>query len=251
MTQNRKRPHDAANPTSNGDALGSRGSEKTNGGSNESSPQSKRSLIASNHSNLNNIKSNTQVANSKSGGSSSATVTTTHAKQPTRLTQKSTKPTQSINRVNAPEDIYYAINTNLNQLRHDLQIVALRKLARKPYKPLASEYQKLYDTFGKLAEKAHADTKLKINNDVEMDSNDAANKNVDDKEDIMTIDEKTDIRDDKSEEAESALTVEETDAEKMSQTVADDKQQSEETVEDSSSTTAPAAAAADPTVVID
>jgi hypothetical protein len=82
---------------------------------------------------------------------------------------------------NSPEDIYYQINAHLKQLRHEVQILALRKLARKPYKPLSNEYQAIYQTFAKLSEKAAANMKTKDDkgktSDVEM-SGDEKNKDT-------------------------------------------------------------------------
>ena len=166
MSQNRKRPHDqTSSQTSNGGEAGK--PEQTNGGSgsNDSSPLSKRTLMSNNNVNLNNIAqhsktnmtSGTKTSVASTGGASNGA----SSKQALRVSQKSNKPTQSINRVNAPEDIYYQINSNLNQLRHEVQLTALRKLARKPYKQLSNEYQQLYQTFSKLSDKALANSKLK------------------------------------------------------------------------------------------
>jgi hypothetical protein len=86
MSQNRKRTHDASNV--NGEA-------NTNGkgehGQTETSPVSKRTLLNSNQS----IKAGL------------------NGKQSMRMPQKSIKPTQSINLLNAPEEIYYAANRSL------------------------------------------------------------------------------------------------------------------------------------------
>ena len=249
MSQNRKRPHDqAGGATSNGDSA-----QITNGsGSNDSSPQSKRTLITNSHSNLNNIAQNgkanataiaaTANAISSKTGTNNATAAT---KQTVRVSQKSHKPMQSINRVNAPEDIYYHINVHLNQLRHDLQITALRKLARKPYKPLASEYQKLYQTFGKLSEKAAAAAALNVPAKAVVDAK-IVDEPKPDSDEVMAIDEKS------SQNAKAAsddvVIEEEEDAEKkMSQASSDpapDSVKKDEAV--SGEETAPA-----PTVVLD
>ena len=86
--------------------------------------------------------------------------------------------------INSPEDIYYQINAHLKQLRHEVQILALRKLARKPYKPLANEYQAIYQTFAKLSEKAAANMKTKDDkgktSDAKM-SGDEKNKDTEEK----------------------------------------------------------------------
>ena len=206
MSQNRKRPHDqTSSQPNNGEVSGNVSQQNGGSGSNDSSPLSKRTLMSAstNNTNSNNVAQNsknnsTGINNLKTTPNATATTTTgttsntTVTKQAFRASQKSNKPTQAINRVNSPEDIYYQINTHLNQLRHEVQIVALRKLARKPYKLLANEYQALYQTFGKLSEKAAANSKTakgKVN-DVEM-SGDEKNKDTDECMLVVEGDEKT------------------------------------------------------------
>lgn len=207
MSQNRKRPHDqTSSQPNNGEVSGNVSQQNGGSGSNDSSPLSKRTLMSAstNNTNSNNVAQNsknnsTGINNLKTTPNATATTTTTGTtsnttvtKQAFRASQKSNKPTQAINRVNSPEDIYYQINTHLNQLRHEVQIVALRKLARKPYKLLANEYQALYQTFGKLSEKAAANSKTakgKVN-DVEM-SGDEKNKDTDECMLVVEGDEKT------------------------------------------------------------
>lgn len=118
MTQNRKRPHEA---TQNGDA------GKTENSSTDTSPQSKR---------INNNTS--QIQQTKS----------------VRMPQKSGKPIQSINLLNAPEEIYYVANKNLKTIRKDIETVELRKLSRKPSKELSKP--NLYETVGKIRTEALA-----------------------------------------------------------------------------------------------
>ena len=117
MTQNRKRPHDqSGNPLGNsgsGESAGRNGGEN---GSTESSPMSKRTLLGNSITNgshnrgLNNSNSKILNNNSNNGSNNSAV-----SKQPTqpRMPQKSSKPTQSINLLNAPEDIYFHAAPNL------------------------------------------------------------------------------------------------------------------------------------------
>jgi metastasis-associated protein MTA len=206
MNQNRKRPHDQTLGSTPVTVCSIDLTGQTNGGSgsNDSSPLSKRTLMSNNS--LNNIAQNsTKAANqlTKQTTTSSAavdlsnnnnnnTTNVNNGKLPLqRISQKSTKPpTQSQNRVNAPDDIYYQINTKLNHLRHEVQIVALRKLARKPYKPLSSEYQQVYQTFENLNEKAQASIKsakeateataktTNMDTDIEMKKDEDNNNNI-------------------------------------------------------------------------
>ena len=217
MSQNRKRPHDqTTNQANNGEAGGNVQTNGGGSGSNDSSPLSKRTLMSTN--NTNNVSQNSKnnlTVNSKTA----APVTSTSAapastKQAFRASQKSNKPTQAINRVNSPEDIYYQINAHLKQLRHEVQILALRKLARKPYKPLANEYQAIYQTFAKLSEKAAANMKTKDakgkTSDVEM-SGDEKNKDAEENMLVVEGDEKTNENsNDKNELVVDEETVEET-----------------------------------------
>ena len=87
MTQNRKRTHDASN--SNGEAA----TKGENLSSTDTSPLSKRSLL----SNQTQGKPGAQL----------------NGKPSIRMPQKSIKPTQSSDLVNAPEDIYYVANRSL------------------------------------------------------------------------------------------------------------------------------------------
>jgi hypothetical protein len=151
MSQNRKRPHEAIQ---NGDSHG-----KTENSSTDTSPQSKR---------INNNSSQNQLKNSK----------------PARMPQKSGKPIQSINLLNAPEEIYYVANKALKTIRKDIETVELRKLSRKPSRELSKEA--LYETVGKIRTEALAnlvkpdgkklngdtDEKNKESADVEMTEDD-------------------------------------------------------------------------------
>lgn len=121
MSQNRKRPHEAI--TQNGET-GTAG--KTENSSTDSSPMSKRTL-------LNSSSQNPAVNGSKS----------------VRVPHKY-KPIQSINLLNAPEEIYYVANKHLRALRKDIEAVALRKLSRKPSRELAKTYENLYETVAKI-----------------------------------------------------------------------------------------------------
>jgi hypothetical protein len=201
MSQNRKRPHDQTTSQANNGEAG--GNVQTNGGgsgSNDSSPLSKRTLMSTNNTNNPNSASqnskNNLTVNSKTAApiTSTSVAPTTTTKQAFRASQKSNKPTQAINRVNSPEDIYYQINAHLKQLRHEVQILALRKLARKPYKSLANEYQAIYQTFAKLSDKAAANIKTKDAkgkaSDVEM-SGDEKNKDTEENMLVVEEDEKT------------------------------------------------------------
>ena len=86
MTQNRKRTHDASN--GNGEAT----IKNENLSSTDTSPLSKRSLL------------------SNQTGKPGAQL---NGKPNIRMPQKSIKPTQSSDLVNAPEDIYYVANRSL------------------------------------------------------------------------------------------------------------------------------------------
>ena len=101
MSQNRKRNHEAANA---GEAGGKIGSGELNASSADSSPMSKRTLL--NNQQISNIKS---AAAAGQRLQSNANQTRLTAKAP----QKSMRPTQSINLLNAPEEIYYVANRNL------------------------------------------------------------------------------------------------------------------------------------------
>ena len=121
MSQNRKRPHETAT-TSNGEVTnaaatktpsagnGQAGSSSNNNNdashsSNESSPLSKRSLMSNPTQNAQKSQQEQQELNPKKAAEP--------AKQLVRMPQKSIKPTQSINLLNAPEEIYYVVNKNL------------------------------------------------------------------------------------------------------------------------------------------
>ena len=206
MSQNRKRPHDqTSSQTSNGENGGNASQTNGGSGSNDSSPLSKRTLMSDTVNNSNsknsaqNLKNNTTTNNNlkTTGSTNNASVT----KQTVRATQKANKPQQAINRANSPEDIYYQINTHLNQIRHEVQVVALRKLARKPYKLLANEYQGLYQTFGKLSDKVakgkvnevelSGEEKKKDNDEVMLvvEGDEKTNENSNDKNDLVVDEE--------------------------------------------------------------
>lgn len=139
MTQNRKRPHEAI--SQNGEAATNGKNENS---STDSSPLSKR---------INSYQNN--------------------GVNKTRMPQKSVKPIQSINLVNAPEEIYYVANKQLKSYRKEIELPSLRKLSRKPSKELPKTYENLYDNVGKIRTESMAKIALtkkadtKTNGDVE------------------------------------------------------------------------------------
>jgi len=138
MTQNRKRPHEAI--SQNGEAVTNGKNENS---STDSSPLSKR------------------INNNQNG--------TKH-----RMPQKSVKPIQSINLLNAPEEIYYVANKQLKSYRKEIELVSLRKLSRKPSKELPKTYENLYENVGKIRTEALAKivkTKKPADNETNGDVN--------------------------------------------------------------------------------
>lgn len=141
LSQNRKRPHESG--SLNGDTSCKQANGEINNNSDNSSPVSKRSLTIAGNAQLNN-RTTQSLNNNKQNIPVLAT-----AKQSVRMAQKSTKPTQSINLNNAPEEFFYAINNYLKSLRREIKIASLRKLARKPYKILP-KYQGIYTKFSEI-----------------------------------------------------------------------------------------------------
>ena len=97
MSQNRKRTHESTGESGNKTA----GNENTS--SADSSPHSKRSLL--NNQKISNLKPGNQGTLQRQSGS--------QARLSSKTPQKSMRPTQSINLLNAPEEIYYVANRNL------------------------------------------------------------------------------------------------------------------------------------------
>jgi hypothetical protein len=93
---------------------------------NDTSPSSKRSLLS--HS------------------------TFATAKQSTKPNTKTIKPPmQSINLLNAPEDIYYHITKKIQLIRQEIELVHLKKLARTPFKYLnKQQYMNQYSQLSKI-----------------------------------------------------------------------------------------------------
>jgi hypothetical protein len=99
MTQNRKRAHEA---TVNGDGCVTNGNKNEQSlSSSDTSPLSKRSLLTNN----NNQTTKNLTSHVTSNG--------INGKQLVRLPTKSVKPTQSINLLNAPEELHYVANRSL------------------------------------------------------------------------------------------------------------------------------------------
>jgi len=146
MSQNRKRAHEQS---------GSNQSQ-TNNDSNDSSPQSKRSLLVNNNTTGNKLTNGlSKQANSQ-------------PQQNVRLGQKYlSKPMQSSNLANTPDDICYACNPTFKTLRREIQTVVLRKLARKPYKLLDKQFEQLYETLAKTIEESLANKKKHLNGSTE------------------------------------------------------------------------------------
>ncbi len=105
LSQNRKRPHESSGQ--NGDTNFKIANGEINNNSDNSSPVSKRSLTIAGNAQLNN-KAQQSLNNNKQN-----VPVLSSSKQSVRMAQKSTKPTQSINLNNAPEEFYYAINNYL------------------------------------------------------------------------------------------------------------------------------------------
>ncbi len=52
--------------------------------------------------------------------------------------------------LDAPEEIFYAATTHLKQLRRDISVACIQKLARKPYKQIDKQYLNMYEVFEKI-----------------------------------------------------------------------------------------------------
>ncbi|CAF0703568.1 unnamed protein product [Brachionus calyciflorus] len=144
VSQSRKRPHEPSNAESTQVKIPN-GSEND---SNDSSPQSKRTLLAPKQPKFpNNIPANN---NNNTSSANNVNVNTTNdnaTKQVvSRSAQKSLKPTSSSNMSNSPKNIYYLAMPNVKNIRKEIDGVALRKIARKPYRLLGSQYEDMYKT---------------------------------------------------------------------------------------------------------
>jgi hypothetical protein len=125
ISQTRKRTHeqssgisDSLNTSSSANLRSSSLNQNgDNSISNDSSPQSKRTLLSSNSNNQQSISGSNKLINQRNNNqvntnkpntlSASSTNLNTPNKQQMRMPQKSIKPIQSINLLNAPEEIYY------------------------------------------------------------------------------------------------------------------------------------------------
>jgi hypothetical protein len=90
----------------------------------DASPSSKRSLLSQATANKPSTKSNTKTIK---------------------------PPMQSINLLNAPKDIYYHITKKVQQIRQDIELAHLKKLARTPFKYLnKQQYMNQYSQLAKI-----------------------------------------------------------------------------------------------------
>lgn len=181
MSQQRKRSHDqlaldtSNQAAGNSNKLAEAGNNNNNGngngsGSAETSPMSKRSLLSNGKQ-----ASQQNTGNTKPGAAAGKQGLHQTPRQPQRSTMK---PTQSINLLDAPEDIYYVCTNNLKQLRRDLTAAYVQKLARKPYKHLDAQFTNLYDVFDKIKTESLAKLKTdaaKLNGEPVKDTASSSN----------------------------------------------------------------------------
>lgn len=148
ISQSRKRPHESTN----GDVAATKIQNGSENDSNDSSPQSKRTLLAPKQQNP-------------------------IAKQVVRAAQKSSKPTQSSNLPNSPQDIYFVSFTNLKNVRKELDGVWTRKIARKPYRLLGAQHANLYKSLENIRSETASKLK-KDNGSVDLNLNETSNDTV-------------------------------------------------------------------------